>query len=90
MTGGEEKWYTVTHTSTKAPVFEVFFNTTSLSDWDFYSLLDKNKNPYTQAPRDASADAKEEYRASYLAFGKGTIRFRKRSESGTLFAGLTG
>lgn len=90
LTGGEEKWYTVTHASTKAPVFEVFFNTTSLSDWDFYSLLDKNKNPYTQAPRDTSADAKEEYRASYLAFGKGTIRFRKRSESGTLFAGLTG
>jgi len=90
LTGGEEAWFTVKHQATNLPVFEVFFNTTNFTDAEFYTSIDKNFNPYTQVNRDTSEGAKEEFRASYMAFGKESIRFRKRSENGTAFTGLTG
>ena len=91
LTGGNENWYTVTREENgeRKPVFEVFFNTTGNTDELFYKDIDVNNNPYTSAPRDTSEGAKAEFRASYLAFGKDSIRFRKRNET-TAFVGLTG
>ena len=91
LTGGNESWYTLSRTieGVKTPQFEVFFNTTGNSDELFYKDIDANNNPYTSAPRDTSAGAKAEYRASYLAFGTDSIRFRKRNTT-TVFTGLTG
>lgn len=90
LTGGDNNWYTVTHGPEGKPVFEVFFNTTNFTDKEFYTSLEKNQNPYTQQARDASAEAVEEYKASYVAFGKETFYFHKRSESGVKFAALAG
>lgn len=90
LTGDTQAWYTVNHLSTGKPVFEVFFNTTGLTDAEFYTNIDGNRNPYNQVARDQSENAPTDYQASYLAFGKESIRFRKRSESGVAFPGLTG
>ncbi|MBR1846705.1 MAG: hypothetical protein IJ787_03220 [Bacilli bacterium] len=89
LTGGDNQWYTAKSSSGK-PVFEVFFNSTAFNDSEFFAAIDKGQDPYTQTARDNSATASETYVASYLAFGKEYIRFRKKSETGVAFAGLTG
>ena len=91
---GGEQWYTVeriTDDGTKAK-FEVFFNTTTdVNDVDFFSRIDQYRNPFTGNYRDNSGSETiiKEFQSSYLAFGKETIRFRKRSDS-KAFSGITG
>lgn len=92
LTGGN-KWYTYNRIedAEKVRVFEVFFNDIpNMEDDTFYSNIDLNKDPYTLLPRDTVEEGvTDTYRCSYLAFGKNTIRFRKRSEVKTAYS-ITG
>ena len=87
LVGGAEKWYTVDRASTGEPAFEVFFNNSNFSDSAFYKSIDEYKNPYTAEPR--GTEDQKEFRASYLIFGKESIRFRKRNAA-VAYAPLTG
>ncbi|MCR5348640.1 MAG: hypothetical protein K6E59_03420 [Bacilli bacterium] len=92
LTGGAN-WYTYNRVeeSETVRVFEVFFNDiVNMEDSDFYTYIDANKNPYTLAPRDTVEEGvTDTFRCSYLAFGKNSIRFRKRSEVKTSYS-ITG
>ena len=75
LTGGEDKWFTLTRASTSTPVFEVFFNNNdALEDNTFFDRIYTNKNPYTGEER--TADVKT-VQTSYMAFGKNNIRFQR-------------
>ena len=88
VTGGAE-WYTVNRASTGAPIFEVFFNDTPFDDNTFFTNLNTYKTP-DGVNRDPAA-AKTTPQASYLAFGKQSIRFLKKTDLATNgIAALTG
>ncbi len=90
---GTDAWYTLTRKEEDANdvlvdriVFEAFFNTSARSDTDFFTDIDAFKNPFTGNIRDSQ---KETFEGSYIAFGKESVRFRRRNEL-TTATGLTG
>ena len=91
------KWYADINPSTGLPEFEVFFNANDehsfTSDADFFAAIDANKNVDTGAYRSKAEDGTEMklFEHSYIAFGKQSVRFRKRaSTSLTTGTGLVG
>ena len=84
-----ETWYTVNRSSTALPYFEVFFNTTDDRDSNFFNFIDSNQNPYTGGARTLIHGETVTFQSSYIAFGKESIRFRKRNDTLT-FSGVTG
>ena len=82
-------WYTVNRASTGTTAFEVFFNDTPLADDVFYTNLNAYKTPEGE-PRDPEGK-KTTPQASFLAFGKNSIRFLKKTDLSTNNIGaLTG
>ena len=80
------KWYADVNPSTGFAEFEVFFNANNehnfANDNDFFAAVDQNidvdKGSYRSRLDDDSDDMKI-FQASYIAFGKETVKFRKRS-----------
>ena len=86
----EEKWLTYTRGSDNHPAFAVFFNDSAFLDSDFFRAIDAGLNPYVgYAEQTLKVAGSEAFPCSYIAFGKETIRFRKRN-SVTANVGLTG
>ena len=91
-----EKWFTLSReiidTNGKPVqhiVFEAFFNTSSnITDSEFFEDIDTYKNPFNHLERDPNKEINV-YQASYIAFGKEFVRFRRRNEM-TTATGLTG
>jgi len=92
---GNPRWYTVSRMEEDSEgklvdkiAFEVFINTdpTNLTDTTFFTRIDKGEDPFTGIPFEAD---KESYRASYIAFGQESVRFRRRNQTVTA-NGLTG
>lgn len=95
---GAERWYTLTRMEEDKDgdmqtrrVFEAFFNdSASVDDVTFFTRLDKNENPYTGETRTMQVGTENTvYQCSYIAFGKESVRFRRRNEL-TVANGLTG
>lgn len=75
---GDKSFYTVNRATTDAPIFEVFFNDIEgLADDLFFKNLDTNKDPEAN-PRDPEGKITT-VQASYMAFGKNSIRFLKKT-----------
>ena len=68
-------WFIDVDTATKAPAFEVFFNTFSIDDETFFNRLSKDMNPETGNARHGEDVVTPQ--ASYLALGKTKMVFRK-------------
>ena len=91
----DDGWYTLTRMEENSDkelvshiVFETFFNTAPATTTDemFFNYIDAFKNPFTGNLRDSQAEV---YQASYIAFGRESVRFRRRNELVTV-TGLTG
>ena len=92
---GSDGWYTITrmeenseHKLEPQIMFEAFFNTAPATTTDdvFFSYIDAFKNPFTGNLRDSQVEV---FKGSYIAFGRESVRFRRRNEIVTV-TGLTG
>ena len=72
-------WFIDVDSATSEPAFEVFFNTYSLDDETFFNRLSKDMNPETGNARHGEDVTTP--RASYVAFGKTKMVFRKVNSS---------
>ncbi len=81
------KWYADVNPLTGQPEFEVFFNEDALSytDSQFFANIEANKDLETGETRsyDSAGEPVSIFQASYMAIGKESIRYRKRSHNST-------
>ena len=82
LDGNEVKWFADIDTANTFPAFEVFFNAgfaTEIDDETFFNRLAEGRNPETGIIRyyDTTGAEVKEPLASYVAFGKTSVVFRK-------------
>lgn len=65
-----QRWYTVKNAEAEKTIFEAFYNDSELSDYEFYSRIINNKNPYTDGVR---GEENAKYSNNALILGKKTI-----------------